>query len=42
MTITKQTVADKIAAYLRHEMSVADLVTWAKEAVMEVDSRSKM
>ena len=35
MTITKQTVADKIAAYLRHELSVADLVNWAEEAMMD-------
>jgi cobyrinic acid a,c-diamide synthase len=34
MVITKQTVADKIAAYLRHDISLADLVTWAEEAMM--------
>ena len=35
MTITKQTVANKIAAYLRHEISLAELVNWAEEAMME-------
>jgi hypothetical protein len=35
MTITKRTVADKIAAYLRHEMSLAELVDWAERALME-------
>jgi hypothetical protein len=34
MVITKQTVADKIAAYLRHDISLADLVSWAEEAMM--------
>ena len=35
MTITKQTVADKIAAYLRHEISLEDMVDWAEQAMME-------
>ncbi len=35
MTITKQAVADKIAAYLRHEISLAELVDWAERAMME-------
>lgn len=35
MTITKQTVAGKIAAYLRHEISLAQLVDWAENAMME-------
>ena len=35
MTITKQIVASKIAAYLRHEISLAELVDWAEEAMME-------
>ncbi|MGH7846430.1 MAG: hypothetical protein ACREQW_14835 [Candidatus Binatia bacterium] len=35
MTITKQTVADKIAAYLRHDISLAELVSWAEEAMVE-------
>jgi cobyrinic acid a,c-diamide synthase len=35
MNITKQTVAEKIAAYLHHETSLAELVHWAEQAVME-------
>ena len=35
MVIMKQTVADKIAAYLRHDILLAELVSWAEEAMME-------
>ena len=35
MIITKQTVADQIAAYLRHGISQAQLVDWAENALME-------
>ena len=35
MTITKQTVADQIAAYLHHEMTLAQLVDWAESAMMD-------
>jgi len=35
MTITKQTVADKIAAYLHHEIGLAQLVDWAERAIMD-------
>jgi hypothetical protein len=35
MLITKQTVAAKIAAYLRHEISLPGLVDWAERALME-------
>ncbi|HUZ06575.1 MAG TPA: hypothetical protein VMV89_03725 [Candidatus Paceibacterota bacterium] len=35
MTITKQTVADQIAAYLHHEMTLAQLVDWAESALMD-------
>jgi len=35
MTITKQTVADQIAAYLHHELTLAQLVDWAENALME-------
>jgi hypothetical protein len=34
MTITKQTVADQIAAYLHHEITLAQLVDWAENALM--------
>jgi hypothetical protein len=35
MTITKQAVATKLAAYLRHEVSRAELVDWAESVVMD-------
>jgi hypothetical protein len=35
MPITKQSVADKIGAYLRHNLSLAELVSWAEDAMME-------
>lgn len=37
MLITKQTVAQRLAAYLRHEISLAQLVAWAENAIMEGD-----
>jgi hypothetical protein len=33
--ITRQTVANKLAAYLRHDISRADLVAWVESAMME-------
>ena len=35
MTITKQTVADQIAAYLHHDIALAQLVDWAENALMD-------
>ncbi len=35
MSITKQTVADKIAAYLHHGITREQLVDWAEDALME-------
>ena len=35
MTITKKTVAGKIAAYLHHEMTLAQLVDWSENILME-------
>ena len=35
MLITKQTVAGKLAAYLHHEISLAQLVDWAENAIMD-------
>lgn len=37
MPITKQIVADRLGAYLRHEMTLAQLVDWAENAIMESD-----
>jgi len=33
--ITRHTVADKIAAYLRRQITQAELVDWAENALME-------
>lgn len=33
--ITRETVTDKLAAYLRHDLSLAELVSWAESALME-------
>ena len=33
--ITRQMVAEKLAAYLRHDLSLADLVAWAEAAMMD-------
>ena len=35
MLITRQTVAERIAAYLQHKSTLAQLVDWAENAVME-------
>ncbi|PYI88215.1 MAG: hypothetical protein DME26_03955 [Verrucomicrobia bacterium] len=35
MTITKKTVADKIAAYLHHDITLAQLVDWAENAMVD-------
>jgi cobyrinic acid a,c-diamide synthase len=35
MTITKKTVADRIAAYLHHEITLAQLVDWSEQAMLD-------
>jgi cobyrinic acid a,c-diamide synthase len=35
MTITKQTVANQIAAYLHHEITLAQLVDWSENALLD-------
>ena len=35
MVITKKTVAEQIAAYLQHRLSLSELVDWAENAIME-------
>jgi len=35
MIVTKQTVADKIAAYLHHRITLPQLVDWAENALVE-------
>ncbi|MCG3149993.1 MAG: hypothetical protein PCFJNLEI_03460 [Verrucomicrobiae bacterium] len=37
MTVTKQTVVDKLAGYLRHEISLAQLVDWAENTMLDGD-----
>ena len=37
MLISKKTVAEKMGAYLRHEITLAQLVDWAEQAIMEGD-----
>jgi hypothetical protein len=37
MTITKQTIANKLTAYLHHRLSLAQLVDWAERALMDGD-----
>jgi cobyrinic acid a,c-diamide synthase len=37
MVISKQTVAEKIAAYLHHDITLEQLVDWAENAMMEGD-----
>ena len=39
--ITRQTVVDKLAAYLQHELSLSTLVTWAETALMEGEFEPK-
>ena len=39
--ITRQIVADKLAAYLRHELPLADLVAWAESAMMDGEFESE-
>jgi hypothetical protein len=35
MTITKQTVANQLAAYLHHEITLAQLVDWAENSLLD-------
>ena len=35
MKITRKSVATKLLGYLRHEISLADLVDWAENAIMK-------
>jgi len=37
MTITRKQVAGKLGAYLHHRISLAELVDWAEQAMMEGD-----
>lgn len=35
--VTRESVADKLGAYLRHDLSLAALVDWAESALMNND-----
>jgi hypothetical protein len=35
MTVTKQTVANQIAAYLHHDITLAQLVDWSEHALLD-------
>jgi len=37
MLITKQIVADKIAEYLHHEITLPQLVDWAENVILDAD-----
>jgi cobyrinic acid a,c-diamide synthase len=37
MSITKHTVAQRIAAYLHRQITLAELVDWAEQAIMDGD-----
>lgn len=37
MVITKRDVADKLISYLKHEITIAQLVDWAENAMMDSD-----
>ncbi|MCC6797775.1 MAG: hypothetical protein IT366_21860 [Candidatus Hydrogenedentes bacterium] len=37
MTITKQIAAEKLAAYLHHEITLDTLVDWAERALLDAD-----
>ncbi len=40
MRVTRQIVADQLAAYLRDQLSLEDLVDWAEQQVMEGEFES--
>lgn len=37
MIITREVVAQKLFAYLQHELTLAELVDWAENAMMDAD-----
>ncbi|HEX4054001.1 MAG TPA: hypothetical protein VHX86_07025 [Tepidisphaeraceae bacterium] len=41
MLITRQTIAEKVEAYLRHQINLNDLVAWAEQEMMEGDFDSQ-
>jgi len=41
MVITRKMVAERLSAYLHHQITPAELVDWAEAAVMEGSSMSR-
>jgi hypothetical protein len=41
MKVTRKQVAGKLAAYLHHRLSLAELVEWAERTMMEADFGSR-
>ena len=41
MHVTRQNVADKLGAYLHHEVSLEELVDWAERQIMDADFESE-
>jgi len=41
MTVTKQHVAEKIAEYLHHRVTLAELVDWAEKAMLDGEFEEK-
>lgn len=37
MLVTRKAAAEKIAAYLHHQISLAQLVDWAEQQIMDAD-----
>lgn len=37
VTITRQIVADRIAAYLRHDVTLSQLVDWSEDVLLNAD-----
>ena len=40
MDVTRQMVADKLAAYLQRRLTLADLVDWSEQQIMDADFES--
>jgi hypothetical protein len=40
MPITRQNVADQLAAYLRHELTLSALVDWSEQQILDADFES--
>ena len=41
MTITREKVAEKLLAYLKHRLSLSDLIDWCENAMMDAEFEKK-